>query len=284
MKCSNIGYTDYSAGDLNFVSGCTAISVGCANCYARAIYERMGRDFSQVQTHPEKLARLAKARFPAPDSVGARWNKRGNHSRPLAFVCDTGDLFHDDVPSGFIYEALMVMASRTDVDWLVLTKRAERMANLASWWFPGGETAGVRGATWPANVWPGVTVENQEAVGRIRFLSQVPAAVRWLSVEPCLAKIEMREYLGFCLDCDAYIDEHREDGPFYHDDEPRIHWVVCGAESGPNRRPFDPAWALSLYRQCQEAGIPFFFKQGSALRPGQDALLPGVGEVKEWPR
>jgi protein gp37 len=62
-----------------------------------------------------------------------------------------------------------------------------------------------------------------------------------------------------------------------------IDQVIVGAESGPNRRPFDVAGAQDLYEQCKAAGVPFFYKQGSALRPGQEDDLPGIGKVKEWP-
>jgi protein gp37 len=61
------------------------------------------------------------------------------------------------------------------------------------------------------------------------------------------------------------------------------YWLICGAESGPKRRPFDVAWAQELRLICQEYHVPFFYKQGSALRPGQHVLLYGE-EVKEWPR
>ena len=65
---------------------------------------------------------------------------------------------------------------------------------------------------------------------------------------------------------------------------PRIDWVVAGAESGQNRRAFDVAWALDLYKQCRDAKIAFFGKQDSSLYPGRPLLLPGIlGEVHEWP-
>jgi len=64
----------------------------------------------------------------------------------------------------------------------------------------------------------------------------------------------------------------------------QIDWVICGGESGSNRRPFDKQWAVDLYNQCDAANVPFFFKQGSALKPGQDAELPSYGIVREWPK
>ena len=113
MKTSRIGWTDYSGGCLNFVTGCTPVSAGCRWCYARAIYERFGRDHSVVQVHPDKLANLHTMRFP-------RGSKSGETDKPKAFVCDTGDLFHMSVPSEFIWDALSTMTALYDVNWQVL--------------------------------------------------------------------------------------------------------------------------------------------------------------------
>jgi protein gp37 len=254
---SKIGWTDYSGGDANFVTGCTPISEGCRNCYARAIYERFGKDFSQVDCHPDKLERLAKW---TPRESGLHpWKGRFPIKRPMTFVCDTGDLFHEDVPFQFIAEALDVMAAREDVIWQVLTKRPARMlqAQRRGGWRRGGW----RRAGWPENVWVGATVENQvTADERIPLLLEVPAAVRFVSVEPMLEPVVLT--------------------PWIFD----IDWVICGAESGPERRGFDTQWAVHLYYQCGEANVPFFYKQGSAVRPGLNAVLPGFGVVQEWPQ
>jgi len=94
MKQSAIGWTDFSGGDLNFVTGCTPVSEGCKNCYAKAIYERFGRDFD-VTIHPQNIMALRRHDWP-------KWSpKRGPGYKPMAFVCDTGDLFHENVSSPF---------------------------------------------------------------------------------------------------------------------------------------------------------------------------------------
>jgi protein gp37 len=238
---SAIAWTDYSGGDANFVTGCTPISEGCRNCYAKAIYERFGKDFGQVQVSFEALDRLARWKPKPP------WK----HGRPMCFVCDTGDLFHDDVPAVFIEQAMDTMRGRSDVDWQVLTKRPARMLE---WW---GQTYGYL----PDNVWLGVSVENQaRADERIPLLLRMPAAVLFISFEPMLGPIELNAWL------------------------PKLDWVICGAESGPNRRPFDVEWAVDLYEQCREVGVAFFGKQNSGLRPGVPLELPGYGVVQEWPR
>lgn len=273
---SGISYATHSGGDANFVLGCTPVSEGCRNCYALALLRRYKRS-TEVRVDPDKLGRL----------VG--WGSRGRFGlptgmRPRVFVCDMGDLFHEDVPDSVIDRAVRTFNLRDDVDWLVLTKRPQRMLD---WWSGTGEYLG-------GNIWLGVTAENQAmADERIPLLLQMPATVRWVSVEPMLEAMDLTPYL--------WLTGASTAGPWYdalgryrggggvggqmvssnpsHD----IHLVICGGESGRDRRPFDVAWALDLHRQCQEAGVPFWYKQGSALKPGQDDDLPGVGLVRQLP-
>jgi protein gp37 len=263
MKRSAIPWTDFSAGDLNFVTGCTPISEGCAHCFAQAIYERHGWDFTQVQTHPEKLARLRRWRLPGKRGVGA-WPAdyvRGG-SRALAFVCDTGDLFHEDVPDEFILAAIRVMAQRSDIDWQVLTKRPHRAATFPQFHY---------GEPYPPNIWFGVTAENQmRADERIPVLLRIPATVRFVSVEPMLEVVDILQWLG------DYYSSLR--GGFDYG----VDWAICGAESGPQRRPFDVTWAEDLYNQCHVAEVPFFGKQSSGVRPGVPLLIDGR-EIHEFP-
>jgi len=106
----------------------------------------------------------------------------------------------------------------------ILTKRSERLAELASL------------LSCPDNVWMGVTVENVSYIKRIDHLRNVPAAVRFLSLEPLL-------------------------GPLFDIDLTGIDWVIVGGESGPGARPMDKKWALDIQHQCRKADVPFFFKQ-----------------------
>jgi len=253
MKPSKIGWTDFSGGDLNFVTGCTPVSDGCKNCYARRIYERFGRDFSRVTFHADKLARLRRKRFPKYSP------KRGGSHKPMAFVVDTGDLFHPDVTDEQVEAAFRVMIERDDVVWQVLTKRAERMQSLLSFW----HGIGTYPLYYPPNIWLGVTVENQRCADeRIPLLIDTPAAVKFISVEPMLEAISLIPHL-------ASLHE--------------IDWIICGGESGPDRRPFDVRWAADLYEQCRRVGVYFFGKQDSNLYPGKPLVLPGYGVVHEWP-
>lgn len=269
MNTSAIGWTDFSGGDLNFVTGCTPVSEGCANCYARRIYERFGREFSQVRFHEDKLRRLWREAFPQYSS------KRGAPHKPMAFVVDTGDIFHPDLdaihPDGkggfFVFWAFMeVVIARQDVVWQVLTKRADRMHVIVKQWRE------CMASELPPNLWLGVTAETQRCADeRIPLLLDTPAAVRFVSVEPMLGPVDMARVPGFNKAGQAGIDLLRN------------WWVIAGAESGPKRRPFCPQWAVRLYEQCQNARVPFFGKQDSAARPGKPLVLGEYGVVHEWP-
>ena len=136
------------------------------------------------------------------------------------------DLFHPGVPDDYIHQVFGVMESAEHHRFQVLTKRSERLAELAP------------SLPWPSNVWMGVSVENQRFVSRVDDLRQVPASVRFLSCEPLLGELK--------LDLDD------------------IHWVIAGGESGPGARPMELSWIRAVRDQCLETEVPFFFKQWGA--------------------
>ena len=122
------------------------------------------------------------------------------------------------------------------------------------------------------NVWIGVTAENQEqADKRIPILLQIPAAKRYVSIEPMLGPVNLEditvikgpgdEHHFSCLGCDV---DPADDGDFHG---ANVNWVICGGESGPGARPMHPDWARSLRDQCQVAGVPFFLKQWGEWYP-----------------
>jgi len=146
------------------------------------------------------------------------------------FVNSMSDLFHEAIPEEYIRRVFEVMEQ---ADWHVfqiLTKRAKRLEEIAS------------RLPWPPNVWQGVSVENLRYVWRVSHLQTVPAAVRFLSVEPLLGPIV----------------ELPLDG---------IDWVIVGGESGPQHRMMDLAWVRGIRDQCVQGGVPFFFKQWGGRTP-----------------
>src|SRR5215813_3588499 len=151
----------------NPVTGCTKISPGCKHCYAERLAGRL-----QAMGNPRYRGGFALTLHPDQLSLPLRWR------RPKRiFVNSMSDLFHESVPAEYIHHVFDVMAR---ADWHVfqiLTKRSARLARLA------GELP------WPPNVWQGVSIENSRYKGRIGDLLSVPAAVRFLSIEPLLGPI-----------------------------------------------------------------------------------------------
>jgi protein gp37 len=157
----------------------------------------------------------------------------------LVFVNSMSDLFHRDVPSDFLRRTFEVMGKAHWHVFQVLTKRADRLAELAPQ------------LPWSPNVWMGVSVENEDYVWRIELLREVPAAVRFLSVEPLLGPIPRLPLDG-------------------------IDWVIVGGESGPGARAAKPEWIREIRDCCLPLGVPFFFKQwGGVHKKRQGRTLDG---------
>ena len=220
---------EWTESTWNPVTGCTKISSGCANCYAERMAKRlqaMGQPNYQngfdVSCHDHVLEQ--------PLS----WKKPRT-----VFVNSMSDMFHEDVPERFIAAVFDVMKRAHWHRFQVLTKRDQRMAEVAS------------RLDWPSNVWMGVSVENRKARSRIDSLQTVPAAVRFLSLEPLLESVGEIALSG-------------------------IHWVIVGGESGPGARPMDEAWVQEIKSQCEVADVPFFFKQwGGVNKKKTGRLLRG---------
>jgi len=203
----------------NPVTGCTKVSQGCKHCYAERMAARltaMGsdryRNGFQVTLHPDLV------------DIPRRWRQPR-----VVFVNSMSDLFHDDVPLAYIQRVFATMRDCPHHTFQVLTKRGERLAELAPQ------------LPWPANVWMGVSVEDARVLGRVAHLQAVPAAVRFLSLEPLIGPLNALPLEG-------------------------IHWVIVGGESGPKARPMRKDWVDSIHRQCRAAEVPFFFKQWGGVR------------------
>lgn len=270
MSKSGITWTDKTWSP---VTGCTKKSPGCKNCYAEREVEGRwsknprsvfyGRPFTDVRCHEDQLL--------AP----MKW--RDSH---LVFVCPRADLFHESVPFEFLDRVFAVMALAPQHTFQLLTKRPERMREYFEFHFTrskcgrlAGDMTGrrddaaghgdlrVSNMQFPLpNVWLGVTVENQDAADeRIPLLLQTPAAVRWVSAEPLLGAVNLRQ---IPVECGGMLDSLRGiDTALQCDYVGKLDWVVAGGESGRPARPMHPDWARSLRDQCAAAGVPFLFKQ-----------------------
>ena len=218
---SSIEWTDAT---WNPVTGCDRIARGCDNCYAARFAER----WRGIEGHAYEQGfdlRLWPSRLDQP----RRWR------RPrMIFVNSMSDLFHKDVPTGFIDEVFDTMEAADHHVYQVLTKRSSLMRSYLRRRY--GETGA------PAHIWCGVSVEDLAATSRIRHLQASPAGLRFLSLEPLLGSVGSLDLSG-------------------------ISWVIVGGESGPGARPMAEGWVLDVRDQCARAGVAFFFKQWGGARP-----------------
>lgn len=235
-KDTAIAWTHHT---FNPVWGCTKASAGCANCYAEAFARRWGFDVFG----PGKPRRtFGEKHWGEP----RRWNARAAQAgiRERVFCGSMCDVFESapELDAGRT-KLFALIAETPALDWLLLTKRPGNVLGMAprAWRH-----------RWPTNVWLGVTVENQPAADeRIPLLLQVPAAVRFLSCEPLLEPVDLRQHL--------LLDDPTD--PLGLDAVRGIDWVIVGGESGSGARPFDLAWARSIIAQCRADRTACFVKQ-----------------------
>lgn len=265
---------------------CTKTSPGCDNCYAEKINSRFGNqrpfDNSPVEFELDKSVLLKPVTWRKPKKI---------------FIQSMGDVFHENVPDSFIKEILFYVWYNRKHTFIILTKRPERIAGKGQcsncgYLAPVGDEEpcpncgrterqmreagfGTHQRDWPKNLWIGVTAENQVMADlRISFLLSIPAAVRFVSVEPMLGQIELHLQRSdrriHILEPSNHFLGVKLSGKF----ENKISWVICGGESGPNARPMHPDWVRGLRDQCQAAGVPFFFKQwGEWIEDDNDLSL-----------
>jgi protein gp37 len=213
----------------NPVTGCDKVSPGCKHCYAermakrlRATKNRNYRNGFELTLQPHMLIRPLEWKSP----------KR-------IFVNSMSDLFHDRVPFEYIQCVFDVM---NEADWhqyQILTKRAERLANLS------------HKLRWSPHIWMGVSVESNKYLPRIDCLRRTGAHVKFLSLEPLLGPLKMMNLVG-------------------------IDWAIVGGESGPGSRPMNEEWVTDIRDQCLKANVAFFFKQwGGVFKKRTGRTLEG---------
>ncbi|MHB2155001.1 phage Gp37/Gp68 family protein [Calditrichota bacterium GD2] len=195
--------------------GCTKVSAGCKYCYAEVMAKRLqamgvngyenGFEFTLM---PERLEQPLKKKKPTK-----------------FFVNSMSDLFHEEMPDEFLEKIFKVIEQTPQHIYQILTKRENRMAEYFANKIP------------PKNVWLGVTVEDKKSgLPRIEKLRDIPAHIKFLSIEPLLEDLGEIDLTG-------------------------IDWVIVGGESGPKARPMKEEWVINIKNQCEKFGVPFFFKQ-----------------------
>ncbi len=235
--------------------GCHKVSPGCASCYAERDMSRYGKNFDVV-------TRAADATFKAP----LKWQREKEavparaRERRLVFTCSWGDFFHEAADE-WRDDAWLVIRSCPDLTFQVLTKRPERIADhLPADW-------GTNGENYP-NVWLGTSVENNQFLGRVQDLCQVPAQLRFVSAEPLLGEVSLAPWLG-PLNVLAKADPETGQRQI---SSGGIEWVIVGGESvgrpGHPPRTMHAAWAEKLRDECRQFNVPFYFKQWGAASGG----------------
>ena len=233
MAQSSIEWTEMT---WNPTTGCDKISAGCKYCYAEVMTRRlhaMGiekyKDGFELRLHENAL------------QIPYEWKKP-----KVVFVNSMSDLFHKDVPLSFIQRVFDVMNSTTVHTYQVLTKRADRLYELHD------------KLNWTANIWMGVSVENDKVKDRIDFLRETNARVKFLSLEPLI-------------------------GPLTNLNLEYIHWAIVGGESGRKARPMKESWVWDIRQQCADQGVAFFFKQWGGVNKKKTGRELGGRTYDEMP-
>lgn len=205
---------EWTEATWNPLTGCSKISPGCKHCYAERLALRL-----QLMGQPNYANGFELTLHEASLRLPLLWRKPRR-----VFVNSMSDLFHEAVPIDFILRVFDVMGQASWHQFQLLTKRAERLEELA------------QSLPWHENIWMGVSVENQDYAFRIDHLRRIGARVKFLSLEPLL-------------------------GPFQKLNLRGIGWVIVGGESGPGARPMQLEWVINIRNQCNRSNVPFFFKQ-----------------------
>lgn len=267
MKNTKIEWADHT---FNPWIGCTKISPACDNCYAAVSTPARTKSIQWGAGQPR--VRTSAQNWKQP----RQWNKQAGilqHAwehgialhggdealclangflkpqRPRVFCASLADVFDNQVPDDWRTDLFNLISSTPNLDWLLLTKRVGNVGNMLPVPFDFDKH-------YP-NVWLGATICNQEEADRdIKKLLTVPAAKRFLSIEPMLGAIDL-------TDLSTATGEQWNALKCAPHDIPctTIDWVIVGGESGRNARPLHPKWVRSLRNQCNTAGVPFFFKQ-----------------------
>lgn len=223
---ANKSSIEWTESTWNPITGCSKLSPGCKNCYAERMAKRLQRigverykNAFELTLHPDVLELPLSWRTPK-----------------VIFVNSMSDLFHEKVPLSFIQKTFSIMKEAHWHTFQILTKRSERLQLLAPM------------IEWPKNVWMGVSIESQRYVYRIDHLRTVPSAVRFLSIEPLISRINEMNLKN-------------------------IDWLIVGGESGPRARKLEEEWVIHIKDICDKHKVPFFFKQWGGTKKSKNGRV-----------
>jgi protein gp37 len=222
-------------------------TAGCTNCYAMALAGRLeafGQETYRGTTREAggktgwtgKINRASEATFRKPLTI---------REPSMIFVNSMSDFWHENAEDAWRLDALGVMAA-TPHQYQVLTKRPENI----------GPFLARTGASIPHNVWIGTTVERGDVRHRIDTVRDVPARIRFLSVEPFI-------------------------GPMGPMDLRAIDWVIIGGESGPGARPMRIDWVREVIEDCKRQRVAIYFKQWGMPRNNPLYITGGADAVAQ---
>jgi len=286
----------------NVVTGCTPAGAGCDHCWANIFTRRFPTH------HGFRSVRLGSPfNEPMPfDTIMFHHDRieqpRLKTKRKVWATCLLGDLFHEQVPDGFIYRVLEMAGECKQHVFVILTKRWERASKTLEAWCKKYKTS------LPNAILMGSTWDQDSTDHAISFLSRiwVPGVedyFRWgLHIEPLLGPIDLSPWLHPFEDeprpAEFPNECHRDAPPerdvsgevvtwsvkrkcgYTIDEHPNPHglaWVVVGGENGAGARKMDMRWARILARDC-EGHVPFWFKGSGGRGKGKTDLLDG----KAW--
>jgi protein gp37 len=225
---SKIEWTDHT---FNPWLGCTNVSPGCDHCYAESWSKRSG--LVKWGKNPRRRTSEAYWRAPLKWQAAAVGFLASHGRRQRVFCASLADVFDNRADRKWRTDLFELIAATPGLDWLLLTKRPQNIAKMlpADW-----------GDTGRPNVWLGTTAEDQSRYDqRWAVLSRIPAAIRFISYEPAIGPVRLRE--GTQPD-----------------------WLISGGESGPGARPMDPQWVRDVIADCVAKGVAPFHKQWGAYR------------------
>jgi protein gp37 len=236
---------EWTEATWNPTTGCDRVSPGCDNCYALTLAKRlkaMGQPKYQIDGDPGTSGPgFGLTLHSDAVNIPLAWREPR-----VIFVNSMSDLFHNDIPIDFIKRVFDVMRATPQHTYQVLTKRSRRLARVAGT------------LDWPANVWIGVSVENDRYTFRADHLRNIPAAVRFLSVEPLIGAVPSLDFTD-------------------------IEWVIVGGESGHGARPLEIDWVIDIWERSTTVGAAFFLKQLGSVWARENGYRGKAHRMEQWP-